>query len=309
MSIHLLQTYPMPESTENMLAERFIVHKLHAASEPHRLIDEVGGLVRAIAGIGVPKALMDRLSALEIIANFGVGYDSIDLPTAQARNIRVTNTPDVLSDAVAELTIGLMLSLARRLPLADRYVRDGLWPAGNLPIYREIGGYTLGIVGLGRIGKEIANRAQAMKMRVVYHGRLRQPRQPYVFYGDLVEMAQDVDWLVAVTPGGSGTERLVSRKVLEALGPQGMFVNVARGSVVDQDALIDLLATGRLGGAALDVFDAEPAVPETLRSLENVVLSPHQGSATKEARDAMGALVVANLIAHFGGKPLLSQVA
>lgn len=308
MSIPLLQTYPMPQSAENALAERFVVHRLHTAADRDRLLDEVGGSIRAIAGIGVPKALMERLTSLEIIANFGVGYDSIDVPTAKARNIRVTNTPDVLSDAVAELTIGLMLSLARRLPQADRYVRDGRWPDGNLPIYREIGGYTLGIVGLGRIGKEIANRAQAMKMRVVYHGRSRQPRQPFVYYADLTEMARDVDWLVAVTPGGTGTDRLVSRTVLEALGPNGMFVNVARGSVVDQDALIDLLATGRLGGAALDVFAQEPDVPETLRSLENVVLSPHQGSATKEAREAMGALVVANLLAHFSGKPLLSQV-
>lgn len=308
MSIHLLQTFPMPESAENALAERFIVHRLHTAPDRDRLLDEVGGSIRAIAGIGVPKALMERLTSLEIIANFGVGYDSIDVPTAKARNIRVTNTPDVLSDAVAELTIGLMLSLARRLPQADRYVRDGRWPEGNLPVYREIGGYTLGIVGLGRIGKEIANRAQGMKMRVVYHGRSRQPRQPFVYYADLTEMARDVDWLVVVTPGDGGTDRLVSRAVLEALGPNGMFVNVARGSVVDQDALTDLLATGRLGGAALDVFAQEPDVPETLRSLENVILSPHQGSATREAREAMGALVVANLLAHFSGKPLLSQV-
>lgn len=309
MSIHLLQTFAMPESAEKALAERFVVHKLHTADDPERLFDEVGASIRAIAGTGVPKPLMDRLTALEIISNFGVGYDSIDVQSAKARNIRVTNTPDVLNDAVAELTIGLMLSLARRLPQADRYVRENRWPLGNLPIFRELGGCTLGIVGLGRIGREIATRAQAMKMRVVYHGRSRQPRQPYVFYPDLVDMARDVDWLVAVTPGGSGTEKLVSRAVLEALGPDGMFVNVARGSVADQDALVDLLANGGLGGAALDVFADEPHVPEALWAMENVVLSPHQGSATQETRDAMGALVVANLDAHFSGKPLLTPVA
>lgn len=309
MTIHLLQTFPMPESCEKALAERFTVHQLHRAAEPDRLLDDVAGSIRAIAGIGVPQALIERLTALEIIANFGVGYDSIDIPTAVARNIRVTNTPDVLSDSVAELAIGLMLSLARRLPQADRYVRNGHWPRGNFPLQREIGGYTLGIVGLGRIGKEIATRAQALKMRVVYHGRTEQIRQPYLFYSDLTQMAREVDWLLVVTPGGSGTDKLISRDVLEALGPEGMFVNVARGTVVDQGALVELLAQGRLGGAALDVFDREPEVPETLHSMENVVLSPHQGSATREARDAMGALVVANLDAHFAGRPLLTPVA
>ncbi|MCT8972945.1 2-hydroxyacid dehydrogenase [Microbaculum marinisediminis] len=309
MSIHLLQTFAMPESAETALADRFVVHKLHTADDPERLFDRVGTSIRAIAGVGVPKPLMDRLPALEIIANFGVGYDSIDVQAAKARNIRVTNTPDVLNDAVAELTIGLMLSLARRLPQADRYVRENRWPLGNLPIFRELGGTTLGIVGLGRIGREIATRAQAMKMRVVYHGRSHQPRQPYVFYPDLVDMARDVDWLVALTPGGAGTEKLISRAVLEALGPDGMFVNVARGSVADQDALIDLLANGGLGGAALDVFADEPHVPEALRRMENVILSPHQGSATRETRDAMGALVVTNLDAHFSGKSLLTPVA
>lgn len=308
MTIHVLQTFPMPASAERALAERFTVHRLFDAPDREQLLAEVGPLIRAIAGVGVPEILMDRLPTLEIIANFGVGYDSIDVATARSRKIRVTNTPDVLSDAVAELTIGLMLSLARRLPEADRYVRSGKWPSGNFPIYREIGGYTLGIVGLGRIGKEIANRAQAMKMRVVYHGRSEQPRQPYVYYSDLVEMARDVDWLVVVTPGGAGTNKLIGRAVLEALGPNGMFVNVARGSVVDQDAMIELLESGRLGGAALDVFADEPNVPEALLQFDNVVLSPHQGSATREARNAMGALVVANLDAHFAGEPLLTQV-
>ncbi|HWK67847.1 MAG TPA: 2-hydroxyacid dehydrogenase [Rhizobiaceae bacterium] len=309
MSIHLLQTFAMPETTEKALAERFVVHKLHTAKDRDRLIAEVGGSIRAIAGIGVPRDLMSRLPALEIIANFGVGYDAIDIPLAAERQIMVTNTPDVLSDAVAELAIGLMISLARRLPQADRFVREGRWANSSLPVYRELSGGTVGIVGLGRIGREIASRAQAMKMRVVYHGRREQPRQPYLYYADLVAMARDVDWLVAITSGGKDTAGLVSRDVLEALGPDGVFVNVARGSVVDEEAMIELLTNGKLGGAALDVFANEPIVPEALRNLDNVVLSPHQGSATREARDAMGALVLANLDAHFAGKPLLTRVA
>lgn len=308
MTVHVLQTFPLPEKTEKALRERYAVHRLFDAPDRDALLAEVGPMVRAIAGTGVPKALMDRLPALEIIANFGVGYDAIDIPEAKARSIRVTNTPDVLNDSVAELTIGLILALARRIPYADQFVRQGAWATGRLPLYQQVSGSTLGIVGLGRIGKEVAVRAQAMKMRVVYHGRNPQPDQPYAYYADLVEMARDVDWLVAVVPGGSGSNGLISREVLEALGPKGMFVNVARGSVVDQDAMIELLANGRLGGAALDVFANEPNVPEELRRLENVVLSPHQGSATVQAREAMGDLVVANLDAHFAGKPLLTPV-
>lgn len=307
--IQILQNYAMPESAEQALAQRFTVHPLYLVEDKDRLLADIGGEIRAIVGTGVPAALMERLPALEIIANFGVGTDSIDIPLARARGIRVTNTPNVLNDVVAELTIGLMIALARRIPQADRYVREGRWASGNLPLFRELGGSTLGIVGLGRIGSEIAARAQAMKMRVVYHGRSEQPRQPYAYYPDLVEMAHAVDWLVTVTPGNAGTTRLIGRQVLEALGPDGCFVNVARGSVVDQGALIDLLSSGRLGGAALDVFENEPAVPEELRNLDNVVLSPHQGTATRETRDAMGSLVVANLDAHFAGKPLISPVA
>ncbi|MDN2567915.1 2-hydroxyacid dehydrogenase [Aquibium sp. A9E412] len=307
--IHILQTHAMPEGCEKALAERFTVHRLHRAADRDGLIEEVGARIRAIAGTGVPRAVLARLPKLEIVANFGVGTDSIDIPHATSRGIRVTNTPDVLNDVVAELAIGLMIALARRIPQADRYVREGRWPSGNLPLYRELRGYTLGIVGLGRIGSEIASRAQAMKMRVVYHGRNRKPRQPYAYYADLVEMARAVDWLVAVTPGGAGTQKLVNRDVLEALGPQGAFVNVARGSVVDQDALVELLETGSLGGAALDVFEDEPAVPQSLLTMQNVVLSPHQGTATHETREAMGALLVANLDAHFAGNALLTPVA
>ncbi|MBU1304032.1 MAG: 2-hydroxyacid dehydrogenase [Alphaproteobacteria bacterium] len=252
--------------------------------------------------------MIARLPALEVIANFGVGYDSIDTAAARAANVRVTNTPNVLNDAVAELTIGLMVALARRIPQADQFVRQGKWPNAGFGLFSELTGKTVGILGLGRIGKEIASRAQAMKMRVVYYGRKRQPSEPHVYYDNLTDMARDSDWLVIIAPGGKGTNGIVSRQVLEALGPKGRLVNVARGTLVDEAAMLEMLQNGGLGGAALDVFEKEPSVPEGFFALDNVVLSPHQGSATIQTRDAMGALVIANLDAHFAGEPLLSAV-
>jgi len=291
------------------LREHFTVHSLPEAADVDALIAQVGARIRGIAGGKVSAALMDRLPALEIIANSGVGYDSIDVVAAKARNIRVTNTPNVLNDAVAEITLGLMIALARRIPQADRFIRDSGWLGRQYPNLGELTGKTVGILGLGRIGKEIAVRAQGMKMRVVYHGRRPQPREPFLYYDDLLAMAHDVDWLVVIAPGGKETDGIISRAVLEALGPRGHLVSMARGSMVDQDALVEMLGDGSLGGAALDVFQSEPHVPEALFAMENVVLSPHQGSKTVETRDAMGALVVANLQAHFAGDPLLTPVA
>jgi lactate dehydrogenase-like 2-hydroxyacid dehydrogenase len=308
MPVEILQTHKLLATCEQALAARYTVHKLHEANDREALLGELKDRVRGIAGSSVNAALMDRLPKLEIIANFGVGYDSIDTTAAKARNIRVTNTPDVLNDAVAEIAIGLMIALARRLPQADQYVRQGKWPSGTFPFQVELNGKTVSILGLGRIGKEIAARAQAMKMRVVYHGRKRQPDEPFVFYDNLVEMARDADWLVIIAPGGKGTEKIVSREVLEALGPNGYLVNMARGSLVDEPAMLELLQSRKLGGAALDVFMEEPRVPEAFFALDNVVLSPHQGSATQQTRDKMGALVVANLDAWFAGEPLLSPV-
>lgn len=308
MAIDILQTSPLLASCEAALAERYTVHKLHEIADRDAWLAQNGARIRAHAGAGVQADLMDRLPNLEIIASFGVGYDSIDVAAARARNIRVTNTPDVLNDAVAELTIGLMVSLARRIPQADQFVRQGKWPAASFGLFSELTGKTVGILGLGRIGKEIAVRAQAMKMRVVYHGRKAQPNVPYIYYDDLVDMARDSDWLVIIAPGGKGTEGIVSRAVLEALGSKGRLVNVARGTLVDEPALVELLRNGGLGGAALDVFVDEPTVPEALFGLDNVVLSPHQGSATHQTRTAMGDLLVANLDAHFAGDPLISAV-
>jgi lactate dehydrogenase-like 2-hydroxyacid dehydrogenase len=308
MPIEILQTGKLHTSCEAALAERYTVHKLHEQSDPNAWLAENGGRIRAHAGSGVQSHLMDKLPNLEIIASFGVGYDNIDTKGAKARNIRVTNTPNVLNDAVAELTIGLMIALARRIPQGDRFVRDGKWPSGSMGLFSELTGKTVGILGLGRIGKEIASRAQAMKMRVVYTGRKRQSAEPHVFYDSLVDMARDSDWLVVIAPGGKATDGLVSREVLEELGPKGMLVNVARGTLIDESAMLELLQNGGLGGAALDVFVDEPNVPEAFLTLDNVVLSPHQGSATHQTRDAMGALLVANLEAHFAGEPLISAV-
>ena len=308
MTIEILQTHKLLDSCEAALAERFTVHKLHQAADRDELLAQVGPRVRAIAGGAVTADLIGQLPKLEIIANFGVGYDSIDTAAARAANVRVTNTPNVLNDAVAELTIGLMIALARRIPQADQFVRQGKWPGAGMGLFSELTGKTVGILGLGRIGKEIAARAQAMKMRVVYYGRNRQPSEPHVFYDKLVDMARDSDWLVVIAPGGKGTEGIVSREVLEALGPKGHIVNVARGTLIDEAAMLELLQNGGLGGAALDVFEKEPAVPEAFFALDNVVMSPHQGSATTQTRNAMGALVVANLDAHFAGEPLISAV-
>jgi lactate dehydrogenase-like 2-hydroxyacid dehydrogenase len=308
MPIDILQTTKLLDSCERALTAKYTVHKLHEAADKNALLAAVRDRVRGIAGGSVTAELMDRLPGLEIISNFGVGYDSIDTQAAKARNIRVTNTPNVLNDAVAELTIGLMIALSRRIPQAHQYVRDGNWPKGSFPLLSELNGKTLGILGLGRIGKEIAIRAQAMKMRVVYHGRHEQADEPFVYYSDLTEMARDADWLVIIAPGGKDTQKMVSRAVLEALGPDGYLVNMARGSLVDQGAMVEMLASKALGGAALDVFEDEPHVPPALFGLDNVVLSPHQGSATRQTRDKMGALVVANLDAWFAGEPLISPV-
>jgi len=308
MSIEILQTQKLLASCEAALAAKYIVHRLHEAADKSGLLASLKDRVRGVAGGGVDAKLMDALPKLEIIANFGVGYDTIDTAAARTRNIRVTNTPNVLNDAVAEITIGLMIALARRIPQSDQFVRQGLWARGTFPFQVELNGKTVGILGLGRIGKEIAVRAQAMKMRVAYYGRHRQPDEPFVYYDDLVAMARDVDWLVIIAPGGKATERIVSRQVMEALGPEGYLVNMARGTLVDEAAMVEMLQQKRLGGAALDVFEKEPAVPAALFALDNVVLSPHQGSATQQTRDKMGALVVANLDAHFAGEPLPSAV-
>lgn len=312
MKPEILQIVPMLPEVEAALGAAYRVHRTWEAVDRAALLAEVGPAIRAVATdghAGVPADVMTACPDLAMAASYGVGYDAIDIPACKARGIRVSNTPDVLNDAVAELAIGLMVGLCRRIPEADAHVREGRWTAGTFALTGELTGAHAGIVGLGRIGKEIARRLQAMKMRVSYHGRSVQRHEPYHYYADLEAMARDVDWLVVIAPGSDETRGIVSRRVLEALGPEGALVNVARGSLIDEDALVEVLADGRLGGAALDVFVDEPRVPEALFAMPNVVLSPHQGSATHKTRGAMGDLVVRNLAAFFAGDPLLTPVA
>lgn len=297
---------PMMES----LRGAFRVHDRIHQTDPTAFA-AVAPRIRAISGSGeskVPRELIAQLPALEMISVFGVGYDGVDVAAARERGIPVTNTPDVLNDEVADLAIALMLSISRRLPQADRYVREGKWLAGPMPLARKVSGARLGIVGLGRIGNAIAKRAEAFGMSIAYTSRNARPESPYRYLPSAEALAAEVDFLVVITPGGAGTRKLIDAKVLKALGKDGYLINVARGSVVDEAALIEALQNGVIAGAGLDVFENEPNVPAALIALDNVVLTPHVGSATWETRRAMGDLAFGNLVAHFAGKPLLSPV-
>ncbi|SDD30071.1 2-hydroxyacid dehydrogenase [Nocardioides lianchengensis] len=245
---------------------------------------------------GVDRDLMGRLPALAAIVGFGVGYDTTDVAAARERGIAISNTPDVLTDCVADTAVGLAIDTMRQLSAADRFVRRGAWPArGDVPLARRVSGSRVGILGLGRIGQAVAVRLEAFGCPISYHSRRPVAGSPYVYAASAVELAASVDLLVVATAGGAGSTHLVDRAVLEALGPDGFLVNVARGSVVDEDALVDLLVSGRLAGAGLDVFAREPHVPEALLGLDNVVLLPHLASGTVETREAMLELTLANL--------------
>jgi hydroxypyruvate reductase len=298
----------------------FYLEPLRASFQVHERLHEadpaafaqIAPTIRAITGGGeskVPRELIAQLPALEMISIFGVGYDKVDVAAAKERGIPVTHTPNVLNDEVADLALGLMLSVARRIPQSDRYLREGLWETrGPVPLARKMSGARLGIVGLGRIGQAIARRAQAFGMSIAYTGRTERPELPHPYYPSAKALAANVDFLVVITPGGEGTRRMIDREVLRALGPRGYLINVARGTVVDEPALIEALRAGEIAGAGLDVYEDEPRVPQALRELDNVVLTPHMASATKETRQAMADLALANLQAHFAGRPLLTPV-
>ncbi|GAY17719.1 2-hydroxyacid dehydrogenase [Mycobacterium sp. shizuoka-1] len=258
---------------------------------------------------GVDAALMDELPQLRAIVNFGAGVDAIDLAAARARGIGVSNTPDVLSDTVADTALGLILDTLRGFCAADRYVRAGRWATeGPFPYTRDLTGSRVGILGLGRIGSAIARRLRGFDCAISYHNRHEIPDSPYQYAASPQALAAAVDVLVIATAGGPGTAALVDREVLRALGPEGYLVNIARGSVVDQDALIDLLATGGLAGAGLDVYADEPEVPAALMALDNVVLLPHVGSATARTRTAMATLAMRNLEEFLAGGRLVTPV-
>lgn len=297
---------PMMEALQSV----FTVHDRAHESDPAAFA-KIAPSIRAISGAGeskVPASLIAQLPALEIISVFGVGYDGYDVAAARARGIPVTNTPDVLTDEVADMGLGLMLSIARRIPHADKYVREGRWPSGPMPLARKVSGARLGIVGLGRIGQAIATRAASFGMSISYTTRTARSDVPYRYFPSAAALAAEVDFLMVITPGGAATKGLINADVLQALGPQGYLINVARGSVVDQTALIKALQEGVIAGAALDVFEDEPNVPEALRAMDNVVLTPHIASATWQTRHAMADLAFGNLQAYFAGKPLLTPV-
>lgn len=273
--------------------------------------DALAPRIVAVAASGessVPGALLQRLPAARVVSVFGVGYDGVDVPAAIERGVPVTHTPGVLSEDVADLAMALMLAVARRIAEADRFVRDGRWPQGPLALGRKVSGARLGIVGMGRIGQAIAQRAQAFGMTIAYTARTAKADLPFAFVGSPVDLARQSDFLVAITPGGAGTRHLINAEVLAALGPQGFLINVARGSVVDEAALIDALRAGTIAGAGLDVFANEPHVPDELKQMPQVVLSPHTASATAQTRQAMADLAFANLKAGVDGQPLVTPV-
>ena len=289
------------------------LHKTWAAPDHDSYVARIAPTVRGIAAAGghgrIDGAFMSRFPKLEIVSSFGVGYDHIDAKWAGEHGIIVTNTPDVLNEEVADTALGLLLCTVRHLPQAERYLREGHWPVkGDYQLTPSLRDRTTGIVGMGRIGKAIAQRALAFGMKVAYTARSAKPELPHAFHEKLVDLARESDFLVVITPGGAGTRKMVNREVLEALGSKGILVNVARGSVVDQEALIDALERGVIAGAGLDVFEDEPRVPQKLRDMPHVVLAPHIGSATKETRRAMAQLAMDNLRAHFAGKPVLTAV-
>ncbi len=268
---------------------------------------DVVGIVATNTG-RVGADLIAALPRLGVIANHGVGYDNIDVPAALARGIAVSNTPEVLDDAVAETALALLLAVRREVVTADRFVREGRWPAGAYPLTPQVSGSRVGILGLGRIGQAVATRLETLGCTVSYHNRRQVHGVAYPYAASAVELAAAVDNLVVVVPGGAGTEALVDRAVLDALGPDGVLVNVARGSVVDQPALIAALQEHRLGGAGLDVFADEPGVPTALTALDNVVLLPHVGSGTHETRAAMRELTLANLESWLADKTLRTPI-
>lgn len=303
----LLLTGPIMENVvERQLAPRFELLFLDALDSADA--KRIRGLATKGGG-RVDDALMAKLPNLEIISNFGVGYDSVDAAAAARHGVVVTNTPDVLNEEVADLTLGLLLATVREIPKADRFVRAGRWVGEGFPLGPTLRGKTVGILGMGRIGKAIARRLEAFGVGIVYHTRRPQADLPYAHYPDLIAMARDVDVLVVIVPGGSETFHMVNAAVLEALGPEGILINVARGSVVDEPALLAALQNGTIRSAGLDVFENEPRVPEAFFALDNVVLLPHVGSASHHTRNAMGQLVVDNLLSWFDGKGPLTPVA
>jgi lactate dehydrogenase-like 2-hydroxyacid dehydrogenase len=311
MTRPVLLMSPLHAATQRELESSWQVHRYHETADKSAMLTALAASCEVVVtsgGRGCEAAVMDALPKLKLVSCFGVGVDAIDLVHAKAKGIAVTNTPDVLTDDVADLAVALMLASLRQVVAADRWVRDGSWVArGAMPLATAVAKRKVGIVGLGRIGHAIATRCAAFGTEIGYHGPNRKPLD-WAYFGDPVEMARWADVVIAACPGGAATRGIVSRAVLEALGPTGHFVNIARGSVVDQPAMIELLRSGALGGAGLDVFDDEPNVPQALIEVPRVVLQPHHASGTDDTRTAMGRLTLDNVAAYFAGRPLLTPV-
>ncbi|CAO2161683.1 unnamed protein product [Urochloa humidicola] len=314
-SLSVLLLHPMNAYLEQELDRRCRLLRLwEAPPGPSRdeFLRTHAGSIRAVVGNsnhGADAALIDALPALEIVASFSVGIDRVDLAKCRDRGIRVTNTPDVLTDDVADLAVGLAIAVLRRIPQADQYVRAGLWKAkGYYTLTTRFSGKRVGIIGLGRIGLAIAKRVEAFDCPVNYYQRTKKDYPNYSYYPSVVELAANSDILVVACPLNAQTRHIVNREVIEALGPKGVVINIGRGPHVDEPELVAALVEGRLGGAGLDVFENEPNVPEALLALDNVVVVPHVGSGTNETRKVMADLVLGNLEAHVLKKPLLTPV-
>jgi lactate dehydrogenase-like 2-hydroxyacid dehydrogenase len=314
MTETLLQLCPVLPATQTVLDRTYTVLRMPSRDAPeaerNAWLDAHGAKVRAVVTgghLGIETALAERLPNLGIVAVNGVGYDRIDIEAMRRLDVRVSNTPDVLTDDVADLAIALMLNVMRRLPAAEAHVRDGSWPTAQPALARRASGLRYGIVGFGRIGQAIAARLAGFGGSIAYTGP-RRKQTAHAYHDDLRALAAASDVLFVATAASAATARIVDRAVLDALGPQGVLVNIARGSIVDETALVEALIERRIWGAGLDVFENEPHVPPALLGLENVSLAPHVGSATGETRQAMGALMLDNLAAFFDGRALPTQV-
>jgi lactate dehydrogenase-like 2-hydroxyacid dehydrogenase len=313
MKQEILALVPIYAPTLAELEREYTVHKLWTAKDPGALMKQVAGGVRVAVTTGLAgftRRHIEALPKLDLIACFGSphGTSAEDKAAAKARGVIVTNTPDSITTVVADLGFGLVVTVMRRITEGDRFVRAGKWTAGPLTPGRDLGGKTLGIVGLGRIGREIARRAEIFGMKVLYHGPHAKPEVSWPYHADLHEMARFSDCLLAICPLTPATRGLIDARILDALGPDSFLVNVARGPVVDQQALIAALKEKRIAGAALDVFWDEPNVPAELLAMENVVLTPHIGSTVREIREERGRKLLTNVRAHFAGKPVLNPV-
>jgi lactate dehydrogenase-like 2-hydroxyacid dehydrogenase len=309
----VLMTAPMLPSVVEALDGAFVLHRLWEHSDPGELLRAVGPTIRGIATSAlfgrVDSRLLDQLPALEIVASFGVGYDNVDVAAAAERGVVVTNTPGVLDDEVADLTVGLLIATLRQIPQADRYVREGRWIDAPFPLSPTLRGRRIGMVGLGNIGKAVARRLAGFGVPIAYHARSRQPGIAFEHYPNVVALAEASDVLIAVVPGTAATKHLIDGNVLAALGCDGVLINVSRGSVVDERALFAALQSRTILAAGLDVYEDEPRVPRKLMQMENVVLLPHIGSASVQTREAMGRLVVDNLRSWFEGGAPITAVA